>query len=273
MNKLNTSLNSSHGELCAAGNISYVDWQTHMAVGRMAYERGLYAAAIRNYRCALKMSGQLELGPAELVENLLGLATSDCKTGLASGTDDIYKRVLEIEERISAIEYDDLATHLNCLAVIYRQIDRLSEAEATLQKALKIAERQRISSPATIATIVKNLAQVFFEKGELSTAQKYITNALSICDTRSSHQTMLFAEILVTMTMIAARQGRYEEARQLIEQAIEVVELLTGGMHPDLADLLELAADMVEEDGDAEGANSLTGRVASIRRRLREIDR
>lgn len=253
--------------------VAYSSWQTHMALGRMAYERGLYTAAVRNYRTALKTAEQLELAPDELAENLLGIATCDGKLGLQGEAENLYEKVLELEERISTFENENIAAHLNCLAVIYRQMGRLNEAESVLQNALKAAESKRVSNSTTIAAIAKNLAQISCERGQFDVAEAYLARAVAVCDTRSSRQTMLFAEILLTLTIIAARQCRYDEAGQFIEEAISILEMLTGGVHPDLADLLELAASMIKEDESFGEVGYLAERVNSIRRHVREVDR
>jgi tetratricopeptide (TPR) repeat protein len=260
-----------------ASPVAYSSWQTHMALGQMAYERGLYTAAIRNYRVALRTAEEIRLDLDDLITNLLGLALCDCKLGNISEAEKCYKRVLDIEESASGsgseVLQQNLPIHLNSLAVIYKQIGRTSEAKALLQKALAIINTRNGLDKTEAAIILTNLAQVSCEDDCFSEAQQYITRALTLCGTNGSRRTKLFAEIQIIMAVIASRQSRYDEAKQFVEQAIEVMEVLTGGQHPELADLLEFAADIIQKDGLQVEAASLSDRALAMRRRIQQRDR
>lgn len=257
---------------------AYSSWQTYMAMGRMASERGLYAAAARNYRSALKQSEQIQLNAKDLVANLLGLAECDRELGEIAESESLLKRVLEIEESSSPAERDSLAVELSCLAVVYKQFGRIDEAETLLLRALAINSTDRAkcnseTSSIESASISLSLAQVLCEQNRFDEADKYIIRASSACGTRTSQQTRLFAEILIMKAIVAIGRSQFEEAKQFIDQAIEVMELATGGEHPDLADLLEFAAGIKLGDGLCEEAESMLDRALSMRRHLRQIDR
>lgn len=252
---------------------AHSSWQMYMAMGRMACERGLYLAAARNYHSALRKAEQQQLSAHELAENLLGLVTCNRQVGDNPEVEKLFKRVLGMEEDLNKSDDDHSSQYLICLAGLYRYTGRRSRAEAVLRKALDAAQSSHIFPDPEVAVVLKNLAQVLFEENRLDEAEKYVLRALGICDTRSGQQTRVFADILTIRALIAKARSNYVEAEQLINQAIEVMEIVTGGLHPELANLLDMAANVYDREGFAKEATEMTNRAARMRQHLRQIDR
>jgi len=240
-----------------------------MSVARMAYERGLYAAAIRNYNNALAIGEQLKLSLQDLAQNTLGRAICHYRLGNFVEAEQLYKDVLEMDKRLFGSE--DLKD-LEDLSSLYRKTGKLPESEKLLQTALKIAQVSPCN-PGDLASILKDLAQTYCEQGKLAEADACVRRACAIYESTTSRKTKLYAEILMTIASLSVRQSRCAEAAQFVREATQIMELITGGEHPDLAELLESASNIMREAGFAEEANSLSERTMAIRRHLKALDR
>lgn len=263
---------NSNSNIFANDQAEYKGWQSHMALGRMAFERGLYAAAARNYHSALKKAEQQHLSSHEMVTNLLGLATCDNELGETSECESLLKRVLEIEEVYSASYQGDLAEDLNSLASLYMQMGRTSEAESVLRKALAISDASYSDADVEVK-ILTNLAKALCVVEQSDEAEQFLNRGLGLFDTRSAKQSKAFADLLAIKAAIAARRNNNAESKELIQQAIEVMELVTGGLHPDLATLIDMAARIWDQEGNSQEAAAFAERAAAIRRHLKQIDR
>lgn len=256
------------------GKLAHSSWKTHMSAARMAYDRGLYVAAARNYDAALQAAEETDLTEEETAHNLLGLALCYCEQGNYSKAEHLYKRVLDIDEThlTTSARHVELADSLHDLAVLYKKEGRLHEAESLAHRALVILQANDCAEADLVASTLKDLAQICRDQGQLAPAKDYINQAFAILDTNSHRHTKTFAEILMTMGAIAARESRYSEARQFVEQALQIFEVATGGTHPELADFMESAAGILEQKCSTEKGDTLLQRAQTIRRHLKEID-
>lgn len=246
-------------------------WKTHMAVGRIAYEDGYYSASIRNYLSALASAEILNLVDEYKSQTLLGLARSYVEVGQYSQAEKLYRSVLQMDE-LAANQYD-LSIDLNDLAVLYCRTGKDEKAEELLRQSLAIFESAGDADALDLATTLKNLAHVCCKQNRFADSEKYIHKAFTLCDTGALRRTKLAAEIFVVKSLIAAKQGLLAEAEDLIQQAIPILELVTGGEHPQLADFLDLAAEILRKEGLPDQALPLVERANAIRLRVKIIDR
>jgi len=112
-----------------------------MAVARMAYDRGLYRAAWRNYRTALQAAEQLGFSEQQLLPILLGLIMCLGECGDFCEAEQLYKRVIQIDKATSSADCARLASDLNTLALIYKNAGKIEQAQALLRKSLQLSEK------------------------------------------------------------------------------------------------------------------------------------
>jgi tetratricopeptide (TPR) repeat protein len=237
----------------------------------MAYENGYYTAARRNYHVALETAQKLGLPDELLCENLLGLAKTHFEQGDFSEAERLYKRVLAIDESICEQDDYSLANDLTDLAKLYIKTGNTGAAEPLLSRSLAILGNLAPKRQLDLAQVLKYMGMVCCEDNRLLEAQRYLTKALAIADT-FKHDRKLFAEILASMAIIAVKQGRLKDAEDCVQQAISVCEVATGGRHPEVADFLELAADILKVDGLQIEAQIMRERADAIRGYLRQND-
>lgn len=258
------SNNALHGDTAAS-------WRMHLAVAQIAYDKGLYSAAVRNYHSAQAVAESLRLGDADMSVGLVGLAKCLCELGNFEEAERLYERVLDIDQKIGSGQSSTLAEDLNHLAILYLKTNRLGEAESLLKKSAAILTAVDAHS-IQLAAAERGLGYIYCQTGKLEEAERITNHALSISDTKAGRQTKVFAETLMVLGLVAAKKGHLSEAEELIERAIASFELLTGGEHPELAKFLDLAANIFSLEKVETKANELTVRAKAIRSHISAMD-
>jgi tetratricopeptide (TPR) repeat protein len=250
----------------------YSIWNTRMSLAQMAYERGLYAAAARNYKLALEIGEELGLKQEQLASNLLGLAKCFSHLGNFTEAEQLYGRLLEMDKSMFGNEHEEVVYDLGELAALYKRAGKFQQAESLLQHAIAIAKTSS-QSEDDLGPIFNDMAQVSCCLGKTVEAEDWLKRASAVCKPRASQKTKLHADILITRASLAAQNSHSQEATQMIDEAVEIMEMITGGEHPDLADLLESASSVMRNAKFPEEADAFVRRAAAIRARLKSVDR
>src|ERR1019366_2372422 len=87
-------------------------WRMHIAVAQIAYDKGLYSAAVRNYHSALAIAESLKLGDEDMAVGLVGLAKCLCELGNFEEAESLYDRVLDIDQATFTGQSSTLAEDL-----------------------------------------------------------------------------------------------------------------------------------------------------------------
>jgi len=249
-------------------------WTTHIELARMAYERGLYLAASRHYIRGLTAAESLGMKDEDLVEAHLGMAKCFCELGRFSEAEELYKHVLKIDQTALQSKCLSLAVDYNDLAKLYLKTDQFAQAEELLNKSLAITAGLTGNNKELVAEAEKDLAHLYYKRDLLPEATQHIERAYTICDTTNKlRDTKLFSEVLLIMGLLEAKKGLFNDAEEHIEKAITNFEFITGGQHPELADFLDIAADLFQLENLPDKAMELKERASSIRKRIRKLDR
>lgn len=112
------------------------EWKMHMAAGRMAFEKGDFAAAEHMYSAALKEAESFGASDPKLAHTLNNLALTYCTQGKHDKAEPLYQRALALDEASLATDDPDLATDLSNLAAHYHRIGRYQDAEQFYKRAI-----------------------------------------------------------------------------------------------------------------------------------------
>jgi CHAT domain-containing protein len=82
-------------------------------------------------------------------------------TGRYAEAEPLYKRSLEIRERVFGKNHPDVATSLNNLAFIYQDTGRYAEAEPLYMRSLEIHEKTLGKEHPDVAAVLNNLAMLY----------------------------------------------------------------------------------------------------------------
>ncbi|HEX3045013.1 MAG TPA: tetratricopeptide repeat protein [Bacillota bacterium] len=177
----------------------------------------------------------------------------------------LYKRALEIRERVQGLDHPDTTTSLNNLALLYTNQGRYEEAEPLYKQALEIRERvQGLDHPDT-ATSMNNLAYLFDIQGRYEEAEPFYKRALVIREEILGPYHPHTASSLNNLAFLYYNQGRYEEAEPLYKRALVIREGILGPYHPDMANSLNNLGLLYKEQERYEKVEPLFKRALEIR--------
>ncbi|MBU6454598.1 MAG: tetratricopeptide repeat protein [Cyanobacteria bacterium REEB67] len=251
---------------------SLASWRMHLALARIAYDRGYFSAALKNYTTALHVGARLQLDEWTQSSCFLGLAKCHVELGNFDLAESLYKRVLNLDFANLSKNSFALGDDLTDLAALYLKTSHLSEAEGILKEAIVIFGSSNTSCLG-LAEVQKDLAEVYLHRHELDKADATAGLALSLCDSKAGRQKKIYAETLMLLAQIASARGLLPQAEDLTERAIASFEMLTGGEHPELADFLDIAASLWAAQNQEEKCTVCRNRAAAIRKVIRTRDR
>ena len=262
-NYVNTSEQSRHEALSR--------WETQLDVGKMAYEKGFYTAAARNFTKALKVAESLDLPDNELSSTLLGLGSSYCQLKRYREAEGLFNRLIQIDRDKLGPTSSDLASHLCEAAVLYQKMGNLPVAEDFLRQSLQMLH-QLGDNDIQLAKVLKSLALVCCKQENIDEAEPLIYKAHFLVSRESMRHTKLYAEVLGVLALLEVKKRHFAEADETMAKAIEVLEIATGGQHPELVDFLVYAADIFSEQGLAQKSSSLLARAKLLRALVKRGD-
>ena len=117
------------------------------------------------------------LGPdhPDTALSLNNLAVLYDSQGKLTEAEPLYRRALEIRERVLGPDHPDTALSLNNLAVLYQVQGKLTEAEPLYRRALEIRERVLGPDHPDTALSLNNLAVLYDSQGKLTEAEPLLS--------------------------------------------------------------------------------------------------
>ena len=155
-------------------------WETFVAAGDEAYQRGDYAEAEKSWLAALKEAQNFRPEDPRLGASLNDLAMLYATQGKYAEAEPLYNRALAIAEEALGPEDPAVAACLGNLAGLYRTQGKYAEAEPLSNRALAIVEKARGPEHPDVAESLNNLALLYFEQGKYTEAEPLYKRALAI---------------------------------------------------------------------------------------------
>jgi tetratricopeptide (TPR) repeat protein len=177
----------------------------------------------------------------------------------------LYKRALDIREKVLGPDHPDTARSLNNLASLYSSQGQYKEAEPLNRRALKINEKALGPDHPDTATSLNNLAALYGCQGKYREAEPLYKRALDIRERAVGPNHPDTALGLNNLASLYSSQGRYTEAERLLHRALEINEKALGPDHPGGAPTLNNLAEVYRYQGHYKEAEPLSRRALDIR--------
>jgi len=257
------------GFLCLRPGMGAADeaaWERYNLAGILAYQRGDYAEATKQFEAALKEAQDFGEQDPRLATSLNNLAWVYDAQGNYGEAGPLYKRSLAIREKALGPEHPDVAQTLSNLALLYQSQVRYGEAEPLYKRSLAIREKALGPEHREVATSLNNLAALYESQGRYGEAEPLFKRALAIDEKASGPEHPDVALGLNNLAALYDAQGRYAEAEPLCKRALAIKEKALGPEHPQVAtSLSDLAALYDAQDRYGE-ALSFIRKATAIRR-------
>jgi tetratricopeptide (TPR) repeat protein len=228
-------------------------WKTRIAVGRMAFDAGLYSQAIRHFRSALKLLRH-DTANSELISiNLICLAKALSCSDQCNEAQKLAEEALQIDI-VSADNLLQLVRDYLELASISWKQHRIEQAESYGRKVLDLFNtldiKDRCAHAQSIARAYKLLAIIKGENKNYDEGLKLIDKGLGILENVSQGiKSEAYGEALMVKVMLLIDKGEVEQVQSILEEAIELVELHKGLFHPQLIKTMGVIIEHMKRSG------------------------
>jgi CHAT domain-containing protein/Flp pilus assembly protein TadD len=175
---------------------------------------------------------------------------------------------LDINESELGLHHPDVASSLNNLAALYRDLGRYQEAEPLYLRALEIRETALGPNHRAVATSLSSLGIFYSTLGRYSEAEALQLRALEIRESELGSDHTDVALSLTNLASLFRTLGRYAEAEPLLLRALEINERELGPNHLDVAGILNNLAGLCGDLGRHEESESLHLRSLKIRQNV-----
>jgi tetratricopeptide (TPR) repeat protein len=166
--------------LVANGSAQVASWEDENSAGLRAYQQRNYADAEKFFNSAFKQATEFGERDPRLATSLNNLASLEHAQRKYANAESLYRRSLDLSEKIFGPESPKLAGVLNNLGNLLQEQARYSEAGPLLQRALGIREKALGSEDPDVGVILTSLGVVRREEGKYSEAELLLQRALAI---------------------------------------------------------------------------------------------
>ena len=149
--------------------------------------------------------------------NMAGRAYNEA--GRYSEAEPLYKRSLQIREKVLRPEHPNVATSLNNLASLYRDQGRYPEAEPLYKRSLEIWEKVLGPEHPNVATILNNLALLYRGQGRYPEAEPLFKRSLKIKEKVLGPEHPNVATVIESYADLLQKMDRETEAAELEARA------------------------------------------------------
>jgi len=166
----------------------------------------------------------------------------------------LYKRALEVDEKVYGKDRHNVATDVNNLGTVLKDQGDLQEARKCFERAIKIGEKVYGKDHPEMATFVNNIGGVLKDSGDLQEARKCFERAIKIGEKVYGKDHHNVATIVNNLGLVLQDLGDLQEARKCIERALEIDEKVYGKDHPNVALDVNNLGSVLQDLGDLQGA-------------------
>jgi serine/threonine protein kinase/Tfp pilus assembly protein PilF len=180
----------------------------------------------------------------------------------------MLERSVEMRRSLMGEENLDTLASMNALALQYRLMARVSEAEKLYGRIIEIRRRlQGEAHPDTLVAMA-GLADVYWSQGRYAEKEKLDRQVLE--ERRrvlgDDHQDTISS--MVDVAYACWLQGRYAEAEELYRPALEKEQRLLGDDHPDTLLTMHNLANLYDDLGRYADAEKLLRQTLEVERRV-----
>lgn len=158
-----------------------------------------------------------------------------------------------------------LATALNTLAELYRELGKYGKAEPLYQQALRIGEHHEGTEYPLVAISLNGLAALYHHQGKYTDAEPLYRRSLRLREHHGGVEHPQMASPLNNLANLYRDQGKYAEAEALYQRALHIREQHLGFEHLQITAPLNNLALVYWHQGKYAEAEVLYRRSLSIR--------
>ncbi|MBX9686810.1 MAG: tetratricopeptide repeat protein [Candidatus Obscuribacterales bacterium] len=200
-----------------------LNWTDLSRTGYEALTQGNFDKAERLFRSAID-SCEFEQEDLRLAYSFLVLGRCLSQKGDWGGAEPMYKRALEIYEKVHGPVHEDVAFSLAGQAKCKLQCGHYESAGILYKRALAIYERVKGDEHEETANVLDSLAQCYMAQREYEKAIEYYNRAAKIFSRSRSPIDEKVADVLFSLGRCHDELNEDKQAAPLFHRALEIYE-------------------------------------------------
>ena len=200
-------------------------------LGLLLWKMGQFDKAQQLYEILLEQ--ETEEGAKAPIYHQLG--TIKQALGDYSGTIEYYEKCIQIEERRTPLEHQNLAASYNNIGVVYGSMGDYSKALASQEKALAIKQKSLPPNHPDLALSYNNIGNVYDSMGDYPKALSSYEKAIAIQQQSLPSNHPDLASSFNNIAGVYDSMENYTMALSFYEKALAIQQKSLPPNHPDLA--------------------------------------
>ena len=234
-----------------------------VALGVLYENAGRYNEAKPLYQRALAAAEKTST-PETMSMILTNLAILTARQGKPAEAEPLFRRVVEIDERVKGADHPELGKAYHNLGIALKMQRKFSEAEPFYAKALEIRRRALGPRHPDVADTLMALGNVHLDQDQYAAAEPFYQQALEVYEAALGVNHPSFARSLDNLAQLQARQGKHQEAEASYSRALTIREKTVGPKHPEVATNLYNLGELYYEQKRFPQAKEMFRRSLSI---------
>jgi len=179
--------------------------------------------------------------------------------------ENLYKQVLEINEKELGKDHPEIATNISQLGGVYESQGKYAEAVSLYKREIEIKQKELGKDHPEIATNLSHLAGLLKSQGKYAEAEYLYKRSLAINEKVFGRGHSYVASTLHSLAVLYRIQGKYEQAEYFFQRSLAIKEKNFGKDNLGLATLLHNFAVFYFSQRKYEYAEPLYQRILGIR--------
>ncbi len=159
---------------------------------------------------------------------------------------------------------EGLAKSLNTLALMYKELLRLDEAEATFDRSLAVITQVFGPDHSNVRTTLRNIAAIQMDRGRLGDGESTLRRALESAERSKGVNSFDAASFLIGLGVVYLTMERLEEARAVYERARNIATITGQSSGPVMASALQGLASVAKLQGRWNDARQILDSVLRL---------
>jgi tetratricopeptide (TPR) repeat protein len=196
--------------------------QSMAALGIAYAAQGKVIEAEALLRYSIEIMGKSTKDETEqlpLLEHLAGLYSA---LGRFTDAATLYKRTVEINEKVYGKENPQTAAALIDLAGAYASQEKYSEAEPLTTQALQIYEKTTGKESVQVAAVLNNLGNIRATQGKYEEAEALFKRALDMYQRLLGPDNPELADLMDNLGGVYEALGKKDEAKNMLDRAAKI---------------------------------------------------
>ena len=243
---------------------STITYERCIEAASIALAGGDHASAERALRAAIQTIESVEGAQLELASALSRLGALKQEMGSYAEAEEIFRRTLNVTERVVGSDDLRLVTALTGLGAARIMRGAPEEAEPVITRALTIAENSLGADHPDLVILLNDLTRLYLKQSAYAYAEPLLQRLLAAKRSKGEDHPEV-ATVLASLANVRQALGRYEAAEQLWRRVLSIRERTLAPNHYSLATAIEHLAETCAARGKVSEALQLLQRALNIR--------